>query len=65
MASKLDAADFAVVENGTRWARNILVELNGNYGKHLPSTARADLKTAVEALGRLDISLGDIPPEIP
>lgn len=47
----LTKTDKAILENGLRWCSNILVELLGNYGRHLPTDgARQALRNAVTEL---------------
>lgn len=44
--------EYAIVENGVRWATNILVELLGNYGTRIPVKAHDHLRAAVTSLGK-------------
>lgn len=50
----------AVCSNGIRWASNILVELAGNYGRHMSEAQRDSLKRATAALNEYR---SEMPPE--
>lgn len=53
----LREAEQEVVINGCRWARNILMELQSNFGMRMTKEARELLLTATQALGKLDVVL--------
>lgn len=45
----------AVVENGVRWAKTILVELSINYERDLTDQGRKALSDAINALSNFDL----------
>jgi len=51
---------LAIVTSGVRWSNNIITELLGNYGKHLPPEAREEIKNATLALGRAMFELNKV-----
>lgn len=54
----LTATQTEIVRHGIRWATNILVELSGNYGKHLSETAACQLRVAIAALHECATEVG-------
>jgi len=46
-----DAERKTVVDHAVRWTLNILVEVLGNHGEHMPVARRDAIKAAVRSLG--------------
>jgi hypothetical protein len=46
----LNTTQQEILRHGIRWASNMIAELSGNYVRHLPKTARANLRTALNCL---------------